>query len=130
AHKEPLELIRQLDAYLATDGMVGQVDAAIFLAAILNGIVTGYFVVMDEFENEVDSLDDDLLADSGAGDVLDHLVSLRHVATELRRAITAHRDVFGSLAWTDFEAIAETHATGRFQLVSERFDRAVDAVEN
>ena len=30
----------------------------------------------------------------------------------------------------DFEAIAETHAAGRFQLVAERFDRAVDAIEN
>src|SRR6185503_10506252 len=58
------------------------------------------------------------------------LVQLRHVATDLRRAITAHRDVFGSLAWADFEALAETHAAGRFQLVAERFDRAVDAIEN
>jgi hypothetical protein len=38
--------------------------------------------------------------------------------------------VFGSLAWADFEAIAETHAAGRFQLVADRFDRAVDAIEN
>ena len=48
----------------------------------------------------------------------------------MRRAITAHREVFGSLAWADFEAIAETHAAGRFHLVADRFDRAVDPVEN
>lgn len=128
-HREPLDLLGQLDAWLADDAIVGQLDAAIFLAAILNSVVTGYFAATDRLEDHVDAVDDDLLG--GAPDVaLDRLVELRHHATDLRRALTAHREVFGSLAWADFEAIAETHAAGRFQLVAERFDRAVDAIEN
>ena len=129
-HPEPLDLLGQLDAWLAVDAMVGQLDAAIFLAAILNSVVTGYFAATDSLEDRVDAVDDDLLGGVPDDVALNRLVQLRHQATELRRAITAHREVFGSLAWADFEAIAETHAAGRFQLVADRFDRAVDATEN
>ena len=129
-HPEPLDLLGQLDAWLAVDATVGQLDAAMFLAAILNSVVTGYSVATDQLEDRVDAVDDDLLGGAPSDVALNRLVQLRHVATDLRRAITAHRDVFGSLAWADFEAIAETHAAGRFQLVADRFDRAVDAIEN
>src|SRR4051794_22804567 len=129
-HPQPLDLLGQLDAWLAADAIVGQLDAAVFLAAILNSVVTGYFAATDSLEDRVDAVDDGLLGDGPDDDALDGLVQLRRQATELRRALTAHREVFGSLAWADFEAIAETHAAGRFQLVAERFDRAVDAVEN
>jgi Mg2+ and Co2+ transporter CorA len=128
-HPQPLDLLGQLDAWLAVDAIVGQLDAAMFLAAILNSVVTGYSVATDQLEDRVDAVDDDLLG-GASSDALNQLVLLRHVATDLRRAITAHRDVFGSLAWADFEAIAETHAAGRFRLVADRFDRAVDAIEN
>ena len=129
-HPEPLDLLGQLDAWLAADATVGQLDAAMFLAAILNSVVTGYFLATDSLEDRVDAVDDDLLGGAPSDVALTRLVELRHQATDLRRAVTAHREVFGSLAWADFEAIAETHAAGRFQLVAERFDRAVDAVEN
>jgi magnesium transporter len=129
-HREPLDLLGHLDAWLADDAIVGQLDAAIFLAAILNSVVTGYFAATDRLEDRVDAVDDDLLGGAPDDVALNWLVELRHHATELRRALTAHREVFGSLAWADFEAIAETHAAGRFQLVAERFDRAVDAIEN
>ncbi len=129
-HREPLDLLGQLDAWLAVDAMVGQLDAAMFLAAILNSVVTGYFAATDSLEDHVDAVDDDLLRGASGDDALNQLVELRHQATELRRAITGHREVFGSLAWADFEAIAETHAAGRFRLVADRFDRAVDAIEN
>ena len=129
-HPEPLDLLDQLDAWLAVDAIVGQLDAAMFLAAILNSVVTGYSVATDQLEDRVDAVDDDLLGGAPGDVALNRLVQLRHVATDLRRAITAHRDVFGSLAWADFEAIAETHAAGRFRLVADRFDRAVDAIEN
>ncbi|HET9083220.1 MAG TPA: CorA family divalent cation transporter [Candidatus Limnocylindrales bacterium] len=129
-HPEPLDLLGQLDAWLAADATIGQLDAAMFLAAILNSVVTGYFVATDSLEDRVAEVDDDLLGGAPGDLALTRLVELRHVATDLRRAITAHREVFGSLAWADFEAIAETHAAGRFQLVADRFDRAVDAIEN
>ena len=129
-HREPLDLLGQLDAWLADDAAVGQLDAAIFLAAILNSVVTGYFAATDWVEDRVDAVDDQLLGGAPDNVALTRLVELRHHATELRRALTAHREVFGSLAWADFEALAETHAAGRFQLVAERFDRAVDAIEN
>jgi magnesium transporter len=129
-HPEPLELLGQLDAWLAADATVGQLDAAMFLAAILNSVVTGYFLATDSLEDRVDAVDDDLLAGASGDVALARLVQLRGLTTDLRRAITAHREVFGSLAWADFESIAETHAAGRFQLVADRFDRAVDAIEN
>lgn len=129
-HPEPLDLLGHLDAWLAVDATVGQLDAAMFLAAILNSVVTGYFAATDSLEDRVDAVDDDLLRGPSDNVALTQLVQLRHEATELRRALTAHREVFGSLAWADFEAIAETHAAGRFQLVADRFDRAVDAIEN
>jgi Mg2+ and Co2+ transporter CorA len=115
---------------LAVDATVGQLDAAMFLAAILNSVVTGYFAATDSLEDHVDAVDDDLLSGATDDAALNRLVQLRRQATDLRRALTAHRDVFGSLAWADFESIAETHAAGRFQLVAERFDRAVEAIEN
>ena len=110
-HPEPLDLLGQLDAWLAVDAIVGQLDAAMFLAVeILNSVVTGYSVATDKLEDRVDAVDDDLLGGAPGDVALNRLVQLRHVATDLRRAITAHRDVFGSLAWADFEAIAETRA--------------------
>jgi magnesium transporter len=129
-HPEPLDLLGQLDAWLAADATIGQLDAAMLLAAILNSVVTGYSVATDSLEDRVDAVDDDLLGGAPGDVALTRLVELRHLTSDLRRAITAHRDVFGSLAWADFEAIAETHAAGRFQLVADRFDRAVDAIEN
>jgi Mg2+ and Co2+ transporter CorA len=129
-HREPLDLLGQLDAWLAVDAIVGQLDSAMFVAAILNSVVTGYFAATDSLEDHIDAVDEELLGGAPSDVALDRLVGLRHQATELRRAVTAHREVFGSLAWADFEAIAETHAAGRFQLVADRFDRAVDAIEN
>jgi Mg2+ and Co2+ transporter CorA len=128
-HHGAIQQLDHLDAAFAADAAIGQVNSAVFLAAVLNVIVTGYLQVIDAFEDRVDDLDVDLLT-LPTKEVLARLVELRRIVSDVRRVITAQRDVFGALAWADTEHIAETNAAGRFELVNERFDRAVDAVEN
>ena len=129
-HPEPLDLLGQLDAWLAEDAIVGQLDAAMFLAAILNSVVTGYSVATDQLEDSVDAVDDDLLGGAPSDVALQPAGPVaarghRLAASDHGAPRRVRHAGLGGLRGDRRDPCA-----GRFKLVADRFDRAVDAIEN
>ncbi len=75
------------------------------LYALCDTIVDGYFPVLDRIEDEIDSLQDDVLERPGAFTV-QKLFRLKRELIALRRAITPSRDVFNQLTNRDLGLIA------------------------
>ena len=115
---------------METDARIGLLSAPLFVAALLDGLVTSYFEAVDDLEVRVDELDAAALAGNTKRDLLVDLVTLRRRTGALRRVISSHRPVFASLAWADFDRLAETDAAGHFQMVADRYERAVTSAEN
>ena len=61
---------------------------------------------------------------------LPELAQLRRGASRLRRMLAPHRQLFGALARPDFRPSDDGVADKQFRALEQRFERAMDAVEN
>lgn len=129
-HAEPVAFLEDMDARIESDTLVGLIDSASFVAALLDAVVTGYFTAVDAIEDAIDHLDARSLHRDVRDDLLGDLVALRQRIARLRRMVSRQREVFAALGRADFAAIAEGDVGAPFRSVAERFGQAVDAVEN
>ena len=120
-----------MDDRIEADASVGRLDGAAFARSILDAAVTSYFEAVDAIEAEVDRLDARSLRSNPDDDLLADLVALRRRVARLRRALSAHREVYATLASADFSKIAEGEdvRTG-FVTVAGRFEDAIHSVED
>jgi magnesium transporter len=128
-HRRPIGFLSDLDQRINADTSIGILDAAAFLASLLDGVVTTYFGAVDAIEDEVDELDAKALRNEGRGQLLEDLVALRHRIARLRRLLTDHRALFASLAGPDVLQVAGDQAAA-LQAVAGRFENALGAVED
>ncbi len=130
-HTEPIAFLDDIDTRIDADASVGALESAAFVALLFDGAVTSYFTAVDRIEDQIDDLDARSLVHEARDDLLEDLVALRRRVGRLRRALTAHRDVFASLAQPGIEQLVEDEA-GRDALraVGTRFDAAIAAVED
>jgi magnesium transporter len=130
-HTGPVAFLADLDERIDADAALGALDPATFVALLLDGAVTSYFAAADAIEEEIDDLDARSLLPDDRTDLLDDLVALRRRVAHLRRALTAHRSVFASLAQTGLANLVDDDAgAGALIAVGKRFDDAVAAVED
>jgi len=71
-----------------------------------------------------------LLASHVHRECLADLAQLRRGASRLRRMLSPHRQVFGALARPDFRPSEDRATDKEFRALEQRFERAMDAVEN
>jgi Mg2+ and Co2+ transporter CorA len=110
------------------DTHLGALDAAEFLAAIVDEVLSGYLELAEAIEREIDRLDERALRSRPRDDVLARIVKLRHQIGTIRRTLTPHRVAFAALARPEMELHEEL---GRpWPGLTDRLDRAIDAVEN
>lgn len=105
-----------------------------FLALLLDWIVSGYYRAIDQVEGRLDEIDESLIlrgvqADAEEG-LLGRLVGIRRDVTVLRRSLAAHREMLATLAQPEFDKVSGTGSAERFQLLSERLDKALIEIEN
>ena len=64
-------------------------------------VVDGYFPLLDEIENEIDSFEERLLARASSVD-MSRLLALRRSLVHIRRAVSPQRELFNQLTHHDF----------------------------
>jgi magnesium transporter len=130
-HAEPVVALGDKDERIAGDTPIGQLNAGMFVASVLDAVVTTYFHAADAIEDEVDELDAQSLRQGSQGGTLSGLVALRRRIARLRRALANHREVFSSLTNPDFVLATDNpDAASTFKAVSDRFESALAAVED
>ena len=75
--------------------------ADFLLYTLVDLVVDSYFPIMDNVEDEIDSLEDRLLLRAHAGD-MNRLLSLKRSIVHIRRAVTPQREVLNQLTRHDF----------------------------
>jgi magnesium transporter len=130
AHKGSVVFLDTLHEHHDPDSRVGELDAESFAVVLLDRMLTTYFDSLDAFEGHLDKLEIDILANRIHDGHVPHLRELRRSASIFRRLLSSHRDLFDALRRPDFNPDRDDRVSGRFGAVAERYERAMDAVEN
>jgi magnesium/cobalt transport protein CorA len=109
------------------DTRIGKLDAAAFMAALVDSQLSSYFGVVEGIEQEIDRLDERALR-SADRDLLGDFVRLRRRVAILRRTLAPHREAFAPLARPDFELHEDIGSI--WPGLVERLERTLEAVEN
>lgn len=98
------------------------------LYALADGIVDGYFPVLDALDDEIDALQDDVIANPSSW-TLERLFAIKRELIRLRRAISPAREIFNTLTNRDSPLIAPGHVV-YFRDVYDHLIRVTDELDN
>ena len=98
------------------------------LYTLLDLVVDAYFPLLDEIEDEIDSLEDRLLARGSAIDI-NRLLALKRSLVRIRRAVSPQREVFNQLTRHDFPFIRPEHLV-YFRDVYDHLIRIVEELDS
>lgn len=98
------------------------------LYAITDGIVDGYFPALDAIEDEIDALQDDVIAKPTSW-TLQRIFALKRELIGLRRAISPAREIFNQLTNRDLGLVAPEHIV-YFRDVYDHLIRVTDELDN
>ena len=129
-HRGPIDFLDELRDRERADSRIGTLSAESFSASLLGWLVDSYLQAVTDFEAAVDRLEVSVLASRVHRECLPELAQLRRGASRLRRMLAPHRHVFAALARPDFRPDAEGAADKHFRALDQRFEHAMDAVEN
>lgn len=129
-HRGPIDFLDELRDRERADSRIGALSAESFTASLLGWLVDSYLQAVTDFEAAVDRLEVSVLASRVHRECLPELAQLRRGASRLRRMLAPHRHVFAALARPDFRPDAEGVADKHFRALDQRFEHAMDAVEN
>ena len=129
-HAMPVAFLNSFDQRVKGDTQMGQLDASAFLAALLDWHITSYFRVVEQLETRIDRLDTLTLRSRHRRDVLSELAKLRQRIAFIRRTLTPHREVYAALSRPDFQVISNSESAAHYELLNDRLQRAIEAVEN
>ncbi len=109
-------------------GMLLQRGADFLLYALTDGLVDGYFPVLDAIEDEIDQLQDDVIA-KPTKSTLERLFALKRELISLRRAVSPAREIFNQLTNRDLPIVAAEHII-YFRDVYDHLIRVTDELDN
>lgn len=78
------------------------------LWALADGVVDGYFPIFDQFADEIDEVQDEIVGNASPG-TLQHVFRLKRELIRIRHVIAPTREVFGRLTGREFGLIAEAN---------------------
>lgn len=128
-HRNAIPFIDAITTREAGETALGRLTSSSFMAALLDWQLSTYFDAASRFDLAVDRLENAILADRD-GDSMTELRDLRAGASRLRRMLAPHRVVFGGMARPDFRPQESGAANRHFVALDERFERAMDIIEN
>jgi Mg2+ and Co2+ transporter CorA len=127
-HTDPLPALDRVIDLTEGETRFGALDAAGFVAAIVDEVLAGYLALAASIEEEIDRLDERALRTRPGDDLLARIVAIRRRIGAIRRTLIPHRLAFAALARPEMELHEEL---GRpWPGLNEQLDRAIDAVEN
>jgi magnesium transporter len=125
-HAEPMPMLDDNRERIRDERQIGRLTPIQFLVSLLDWHVDAFFRAAEDLEREVDELDDAALRTEA--ELLNRLVETRRRIARIRRIGALHRDVFAELGRPDFLRDID-EADGRaIEHVTERLERAVDAI--
>lgn len=98
------------------------------LYAITDGIVDGYFPVLDALDDEIDALQDDVIRKPTSW-TLERLFALKKELIRLRRAVSPAREIFNQLTNRDLAIVRPEHVV-YFRDVYDHLIRVTDELDN
>ena len=129
-HPQPVKFLEAFDHSIQGDTQMGKLDAAEFLASLLDWHVSSYFRIVEEIASEIDKLDERVLRARGRGDILSDLVALRRKVARVRLTLTPHREAYAALSNPEIPMIGNSQSAQLFQALYDRLERAIDSVEH
>ena len=107
---------------------LGALDAATFVALLIDGLLGAYFAATEAIERDIDHLDDRALRATPGQSFVRELTILRRRIARLRRALVPHRGVVAALARPELGITPG--GPDPWPGLLDRLERAIDAVEN
>ncbi|HET7728247.1 MAG TPA: magnesium transporter CorA family protein [Candidatus Limnocylindrales bacterium] len=98
------------------------------LYAILDGVVDGYFPVLDRLADDLDALQDDVVVSASSWS-LQRLFGLKRELIALRRAVSPAREILNQLTNRDLPLIAPEHVV-YFRDIYDHLIRVTDELDN
>jgi Mg2+ and Co2+ transporter CorA len=120
--------VAAFDAFTDTihgDTRLGTLDAATFMAALVDQVLASYLEAVEDVERRVDALDELALRSPDPESFLDEIVAVRRRIGVLRRALAKLRVALVPLGRPDMES---PELGKPWPGVLERLERAIDAV--
>lgn len=129
-HDGELAFLAEMNARIAADASIGELDSAEFVASVLDAIVTTYHGAIDALEDELDVIDSRALAGRESSDQFAQLVTIRRRLARLRQLLASHRELFDALGRPDFARGIESADPDVFLPVASRFEGAILSLES
>lgn len=127
-HERPIPTLDEYRERITDQREVGRLTPTAFLTALLDWHVDGLFRAAERLERRVDELDEAALRRDD--DLLEAMVALRTRIARLRRIHGAQREVVAEVERPGFMVDVEEREVNDLRHVSERLDRAGEAVSN
>lgn len=131
-HADELEVIADFRDVAGGSGELGALDAASFLATLLEWVVASYTREFAAIEMTLESFDTQVLTNPQR-DVEKEvalLVETRQRLGLLRRRLEPHRELFAALGHAEFDRVSTETSARRFAHLEQRVDDALVAARN
>jgi Mg2+ and Co2+ transporter CorA len=126
-HGGPVAALERFTDGIDGETLLGVLTAGDLVSALVDEVLVGYFLLVEQIEREIDELDQRALHGRHGDDVLAAIVALRRRIGLVRRTLAPHRDAFSTLALPEI-GIEETIGKPWPGLV-DRLEAAMAAVE-
>jgi Mg2+ and Co2+ transporter CorA len=114
-------------SHIHGDSHLGELDAAGFMGALVDSVLSVYLEIVETIERRIDVLDELALRGGRPDAFLSEVVTLRRRIAALRRTLAPHRAAFAPLARPDLDV----PELGRpWPGLVERLERTIDATES
>ena len=127
-HDEPLATVDAFRAEIDQEEELGRLDAAAFVAGLIDTALSAFFQQIEAIERDIDALDELAVRSHGGESFLATVVILRRRIARLRRVLAPNREALLPLERPDFEL--RTDLGPVWPGIVQRLERAIDGVEN
>ncbi len=127
-HHRPLDAVKLVgDRFLADSGLPHN-GPSFLLYLLCDALVDGYFPVLDALGDEIDALEDAIVA-RPAHARLHRIFELKRVLVQLRKIVSPQREVFNALSRRD-SLLIDSKAAVYFRDVHDHLVRAYEIVDS
>lgn len=131
-HEAELVVIEDFRDVTTGSGELGAMDAASFVATLLEWVVTSYTRAFAEIELTLERFDTQVLAspDRDVEEEVTLLVETRQRLGMLRRGLEPHRELFAALGHAELDLVSTEASARRFGHLVQRVDYAMGAARD
>ncbi len=126
-HRGQLPAIERYRAELTGETRLGELRAADLLSSIVDEVLGGYFLVVEEIDLAIDALDARALRGTDDREFLAEIVEIRRRIAATRRVVAPHREAFATLARPEMRV--EERIGQPWPGLMDRLERALGAID-